>query len=469
MKRTLTIATALTAFLALGWPAAAQDTSDGTGPADTTSAVTPDSDGSSSTAAAAPDLEAWKKGRPIVMQYYRPLDSRGINIFETTKFPGAPFTDFKFDIGAAFASEVQNLTHSNAAIPVMANGVNTNQLANIGFGFNNPTANLYLNAQLAPGIRVAMTSYLSSRHHNETWVKDGYVQVDDSPIDWAPLNRLMKEVTLRVGDMEINYGDAHFRRGDNGEAIYNPFIGNYIMDAFTTQIGAEAYLKTRGIIGMVALTGGELRGTVLTPDQRSLSVINKLGFDRQLNKDLRVRLTGSLYKTDKAMSDTLYGGDRAGSPYFWVLENTQASETTNAFSGTINPGFRNKVTAVQVNPFVKYRGFEAFGVLERADGRTAAEVQNRTFNQYALDAVYRFFEAEKLFVGARYNRVNGNLAGIVNDLGANRWEFGAGWFVIPGLLVKGEYVDQKYFGYPVDNIKNGGHFKGTMLEGVVAF
>jgi hypothetical protein len=30
-------------------------------------------------------------------------------------------------------------------------------------------------------------------------------------------------------------------------------------------------------------------------------------------------------------------------------------------------------------------------------------------------------------------------------------------------------LDHKYFGYPVENIKNGGHFKGTMLEGVVTF
>ena len=81
----------------------------------------------------------------------------------------------------------------------------------------------------------------------------------------------MKIVTLRVGHMEINYGDAHFRRSDNGKAIYNPFIGNYIMDAFTTEIGAEAYLKTKGLIAMVAMTGGELRGTVLTPEQRGLS------------------------------------------------------------------------------------------------------------------------------------------------------------------------------------------------------
>jgi len=154
MKRTLTTATMFTALLALAGPAIAQDTSSGSGPADATTAVAPDSDGSSD-AAAAPDLKGWAKGRPIVMQYYRPLDSRGVNIFETTKFPGAPYTDFKFDIGAAFASEMQNLSHSNTAIPVMASGVNTNQLANIGFGFNNPTANLYLNAQLAPGIRVA--------------------------------------------------------------------------------------------------------------------------------------------------------------------------------------------------------------------------------------------------------------------------------------------------------------------------
>jgi hypothetical protein len=279
----------------------------------------------------------------------------------------------------------------------------------------------------------------------------------------------MKVVTVRVGDMEINYGDAHFRRSDNGQAIYNPFVGNYIMDAFTTQIGGEAYLKMKGVIGMFAVTGGELRGTVLTPEQRGLSTIGKLGVDRLVKPDFRVRLTGSIYRTDKAMSDTLYGGDRAGSRYYWVLENTQASETTQAFSGTINPGFKNKVTAVQVNPFVKFRGLEFFGVLERAEGRATAEAAARSFNQFALDTVYRFFQDEKLFVGARYNRVDGKLAGIVSDVGANRWQIGAGWFVIPGLLVKGEYVDQKYVGYPQDNIKNGGRFKGTMLEGVVAF
>ena len=467
MTRTLRFATAFAALLMIAAPAAAQDTPSGaaaaTGGATTTS---PARDKDEQDKAIA---DSWTKGRPQSIQYLRFLDKRGINTFETTKTPGVEFTGFKLDFNAAFTSQVQNLEHNTTALPNVVNGVNANQLADIGFGFNNSTANLYLNAQLAPGIRVALTSYLSSRHHNETWVKDGYIQMDQSPIDWAPAKMLFEIVTLRVGHMEINYGDAHFRRSDNGNAVYNPFVGNYIMDAFTTEIGGEAYLKTGPVIAMAAIMGGEIRGTVLTPAQRGPSFVGKAGYDKQMNKDLRVRLTGSLYKTDKAMSNTLYGGDRAGSRYYWVMENTAATENGNATSGYINPGFKNKVTAMQLNPFIKFRGAEVFGVIERATGKASTEAADREWNQYAVDAVYRFLQGEKLFVGARYNRATGTLAGITSDVGANRWQMSAGWFILPGLLAKGEYVDQKFVGYPPANIKNGGRFKGFMAEGVVAF
>ena len=447
MKRTLRFATALTALLASTSPVAAQQNSE----------------------SAAAAESSWKTGRPITMQYFRPLDKRGLNVFETTKDPRIEFTGFKLDFGAAFTSQVQNLSHRNTAAPNIVSGVDANQLADIGFGFNNSTANLALNVQLAPGVRVALTSYLSSRHHNEAWVKDGYIQIDQSPIDVAPLKMLFEIVTVRVGHMEINYGDAHFRRSDNGNAMYNPFVGNYILDAFTTEIGGEVYLKTAGVIAMGAVTGGEIRGTVLTPGQRAPTLIGKLGVDRQVNKDLRVRLTGSMYRAARALNSTLYSGDRAGSRYYYVLENTAATETAQKDSGLINPGFRNKVTAFQLNPFVKFRGLELFGVLERAEGGSAAELSERIWKQYAVDAVYRFLAEEQLFVGARYNRAHGELAGIAGDAGANRWQFGAGWFVTPNVLAKAEYVNQKYFGYPAANIKNGGTFNGMMLEGVIAF
>ena len=471
MRSTFGTAAALTAVLAMGSPAFAQQAADrSVAAADTASApkATPVDDTATADAAAADD-SAWKKGRPITMQYYRALDQRGINVFETTKTPGVEFTGFKLDFGAGFTSQVQSLSHGNTAAPNIVNGVNANQLADIGRGFNNPTANLYINAQLAPGIRVAMTSYLSARHHNESWVKDGYIQIDQSPIDFAPLKALMEIVTVRVGDMEINYGDAHFRRSDNGNAVYNPFVGNYIMDAFTTQIGGEVYLKASSIIAMGAITAGELRGTVLTPEKRGLVYIGKLGTDRQLTKDLRVRITGSMYKTDRAMSDTLYSGDRAGSRYYYVLENTMATESAQKDSGLLNPGFSSKVTAFQMNPFMKFRGLELFGVIERAEGKAAIETTTRVWNQYAVDTVYRFLADDKLFVGTRYNRAEGALTGITGQVGANRWEFGGGWFITPNVLAKAEYVNQKYFGYPDSNIKNGGRFNGMMLEGVIAF
>jgi len=478
MRHQFRLATALTALLALASTAAAQTTPDVAPdpPAITPVAITPVTtvpapDAPVATEETTPKKESyWKTGRPITMQYYRAQDKRGLNVFETTKNPGVEYTGFKLDFGASFTSQVQSLSHSNGALPVMGTtGVNGNQLADIGFGFNTSNANMSLNAQLAKGIRVALTSYLSSRHHNETWVKDGYIQIDQSPVDLMPLKALMEIVTVRVGHFEINYGDAHFRRSDNGNALYNPFVGNYIMDAFTTEIGGEVYLKAASIIAMASVTGGEIRGTVLTPGQRSPAFIGKIGFDRQMRPDLRVRLTGSMYKTDKAMSSTLYGGDRAGSRYYYVMENTAATEAAQKDSGLINPGLKNKVTAMQINPFVKFRGLELFGVVERAKGKALAETTDRTWNQYAVDTVYRFLADERAFVGVRYNRAVGTLAGISGDVGANRWQAGGGWFITPNLLAKAEYVDQKYFGYPPTNIKSGGRFHGVMLEGVVAF
>lgn len=458
---TLTLSAALLTALALAAPAFAQ-----------APAATPGTEaaagGDDAKATTAPADVTWLKGRPVTIQYYRPIDRRGINMFETTKEPGVEYTGFKLDWGAAFTSQVQSLSHSNTALPVMTNGVNTNQLADIGFGFNNSTANLYLNSQLAKGIRVELAMYLSSRHHNETWVKGGYIQVDESPIDIKPLHKLMEFVTVRVGHMEINYGDAHFRRTDNGNALYNPFVGNYMLDAFTTEIGAEVYVKKQGVIAMAAVTGGEVRGTVLSPEKRSPTLIGKLGVDRQVKPNLRLRLTGSIYRNEKAMSNTLYGGDRAGSRYYYVLENTASTESAQFTSGLINPGFRNSVTAFQLNPFVKFGGLEVFGVIERAEGKTTAESVNRQFNQQAVDVVYRF-AGDALQVGGRFNRVKGQLAGMTNDVQGDRWQFGGGWFVTPGLLVKTEYVNQTFDGYAPANIRHGGQFKGMMLEGVVAF
>ncbi len=152
-----------------------------------------------------------------------------------------------------------------------------------------------------------------------------------------------------------------------------------------------------------------------------------------------------------------------------MVENTAATESAQFTSGRFNPGFRNNVTAFQVNPFVKYRGLELFGALEMAEGRTATETARRDMNQYAAEVVYRFMPDEMMFVGARYNRVDARLAGMSSDVSIDRVQIGAGWFVLPTLLVKAEYVNQAYKHFLPTDIRNGGKFKGFMLEGVVGF
>jgi hypothetical protein len=404
------------------------------------------------------------------LPYWRPYDMRGINVFETGKQDTVEYDGPDLRWGAAFTQQFQALDHENAADEVIVDGVNRNQLMEIGNGFNLATANLYLDALLAEGIRVNLITYLSSRHHPEAWVKGGFFQVDRLPMFKSDfLDNIMDYVTLRIGHFEINYGDAHLRRTDNGNALYNPLVGNYIMDAYTTEIGGEVYVQSNGFLGMLGMTDGEIQGNVTRPDDRSPSIYGKLGFDRQLQPDLRLRLTGSFYTTASSINNTLYGGDRAGSRYYLVMENTTATISSNFTSGRINPGLTDKVTALMLNPFVKFQGLELFGIIEQVKGRNASEQDERTWNQLGVEAVYRFLPGERLHVAARYNTVSGELAGSRADVSINRFQVGAGWFVTPNILVKAEYVTQSYNDFPSTDIRHEGEFKGFMLEGVIAF
>src|SRR5690606_25104763 len=117
--------------------------------------------------------------------------------------------------------------------------------------------------QLADGLRMHLRTYLSSRHHNEAYVKGGYIQMDNlNFLHDGLLEGLMNVTSIRIGMDEFNYGDAHFRRTDNARAIYNPFVGNYIMDAFSTEAFGEVTVLTSGFVGVLGVTNGKLNQNV---------------------------------------------------------------------------------------------------------------------------------------------------------------------------------------------------------------
>jgi hypothetical protein len=426
------------------------------------------------------------------MQFYRPNDKRGINVFETTKDDTASFYHLKVKVGGNFEQSYQMLRDKNTALPVTETGFNgnVNSLIPLTNGFDLAMANLNIDAQLADGIRVNLTTYLASRHHEDTWVKGGYIQFDKLLFLHSRLvDTLMKSFTIKIGQFDVDYGDQHYRRTDGGNTIYNPFVENYIMDEFATELGGEIYYHhSSGLFLMVGITNGELDPTVVasTKIDSATGQMNKypaafqgkLGFDRQITPDFRFRLTGSVYSVHSANSNTLFGGDRTGSHYFYVMENQNVANGTvlsnendySPFSGRLNPGFGEEVNTYMINPFFKYGGLEFFGTYENARGRTITETSQRRAVQYAADLIYRFpAHTENFWIGVRYNTVKAALLGYSQDVTIDRDVASAGWFLTRNIMLKAEYVHQDYKNYPNTNLLNGGKFYGTMLEASIAF
>jgi len=402
------------------------------------------------------------------IQQYRYRDFRGINQFEALS-SDISFDGMKVRLGGAFAVQMQALSHSTGSID--------DTLINIGNNFNLPTANLDIDVALADGMRMHMRTYLSSRHHPESWVKGGYIQI--SNLNWLQqglLEDIMDFTTVKIGLMEVNYGDYHFRRTDNARAIYNPFVGNLLMDAFNTEAGAEVYFNPGDFIIMGGVTNGKLNQSVATNNNNTPAFLAKVGWDKQVNEDLRLRLTSSLYTSADGNTNYLYFGDRAGSRYYLVTEADGASPAGNSRSGRVNPSFINEVTSIMINPFVKYKGFEFLGAFETSSGKISAEANTRTYTQIYAELVYRFGEKENFYVGGRYNSVDGQLPNFSPnpnvdpvDISVSRIAFAAGWYMTKNVMMKAEYVTQSYDGYAADDILKDGQFDGLVLEAVISF
>ncbi|HVV54163.1 MAG TPA: hypothetical protein VHC47_02495, partial [Mucilaginibacter sp.] len=421
------------------------------------------------------------------------------NVFETTKKDTVPFKGLKVNVGGNFELTYQALRDQNTAVPATSKGVPTTAgsatnvttpLIKLTNGFVLPMANLNLDIQLADGVRLNLTSYLASRHHEDTWVKGGYIQFDKLPFfHSAVIDSIMKSVTIRIGQSDVDYGDQHYRRSDGGNTIYNPFVENYIMDEFATETGGEIYYHNKsGFFLMGGITNGLLNETVVAgtkidsathqPNKYDPAFLGKIGFDKQINPDFRLRITGSVYTINSSNSVTLYGGDRTGSHYYNLMENQNAANAATLndavdysfTSGRFNPGFSEELHAFMGNLFLKYKGLEFFGTAETANGRTISEVTTRNAHQFAADLIYRFPEdTQNFWLGMRYNTVTATIIGNPTDVTINRVAGSIGWFLTKNIMAKAEYVNQVYNNYAPTNILNGGKFNGVVLEASIGF
>ncbi|MDX1592078.1 MAG: hypothetical protein R3283_08945, partial [Balneolaceae bacterium] len=293
------------------------------------------------------------------LQYYTHPDQRGLNQFEAPFMTDVEFEDVCVRIGGANTLQFQGLSHDNDA----------GTLPDLEKNFNLATSNLDLDVALADGLRMHLRTYLSSQHHPEAWVKGGYMQIDRLDfISEGLASGLMENVRFKVGHMELNYGDTHFRRTDNAGAIHNPFVGNYIMDSFTTEVAGEVYYYSGAFFGMLGVSNGKLnQSTVASEFKTHATIYGKLGYDKQINDAFRFRLTGSILNISQSKSIYVYTGDRSGSRYYNVI--TPGNFRSGRFAPSFTPGRGapagvGEMTSIMINPFFKYNGLEFFGVIE---------------------------------------------------------------------------------------------------------
>ena len=422
----------------------------------------------------------------VAFAQLRPTNKEGINVFETPKTETA-FDGLNVKIGGALTLPYTTLDHSNAHGDYVSDNPLT--LLPLTNNFGLPQANLFIKSNLADGIYLNFELYLASRHHNETWVKGGFLQFEKLPfLPWDLVDEIMEYTTLKVGQFDVNYGDAHFRRSDGGLTFYNPFMENHIMDEFATEIGAEVDVHLGDFTLVGALTNGQLNPVLQEVDTTQASnrysngklnpaLIGKLAYDSQVNEQFRLRVSGSGYYTAGSLRNTLFGGDRTGSNYYGVMYHDAPGSSTFT-NGRFNPGFSDRVSAVMGNLFLKYSpvsgvSFESFTTVEQAKGRKASESEIRKANQFVTDLVVRFGTDEQFYVGGRYNtlKVDMAAAGDVPAYNAdiNRAAIAAGWYMTNNIMAKIEYVSQKYNDFPESSIFSEAQFDGLMLAGSIAF
>jgi len=367
--------------------------------------------------------------------------------FEKDKLDPTAFEKVKVKVGAGFAIQLQALDHEADV-----------ELIDLKHNFNLPTANLSVTADLAPGIQLYINNYMSSRHHNEAWVEGGYLLIDQMPF-LKGSEKIMEYLTIKAGVMMPDYGDAHYFRSNNGDVLSNPFVGNWVMDAFTTNPGLEFMFRNNGIIAVAGVNNGRLnygRGNDIGED---LVFSWKLAYDKNINEDLRVRASISGFHAPDGHSGAyLWSGDRAGARYYNVMQLATA-ESDNFRSGRWDPGSgQTKLNSYMANLFFQFKGLEVFGIYETMNGVKSGNDQD--FSQAAVQALYRI---GSFYVGTRYNHVSDGI-----DSKVNRTNVGGGWFMTDNVLVKLDYVTQKYDG-PAHGDIDGGKFNGVVLEAAISF
>jgi predicted porin len=369
-------------------------------------------------------------------------------------------------VGTAQALSHENVYNSTGA-----------KVADVEPGFQNAFGNLGFIAKFGKNeeIEVVFDMYLSSRNHpSQTYGNEGYIVMRGVPENLQSLKFLapiLSKVDIKAGHMLVDFGDAARHRSNNAIVQDNPLIGNFVIDPNIVSIGMQVASKPGRYGWLVGASNGTTtedwnigRGFAYNAKVYAVPV-----------KGLRTAL--SFIATDQSDNPTkaqggssmqMFTGNRSGERYAGVLGGGQAP-------GNVFPQAGEKFSATQLDvtwdngsPLKLYGHY---GITQDKDiNGTAAGTPEEKWNYYAADAKYEITPA--LYAAARYSSAQTDmLAGNTSNGIVDRIQVGGGFWLTKNLLMKVEYVQQKYSGFALGQMVNNGiqawrdpEFSGVISE-----
>ncbi|HET7584676.1 MAG TPA: hypothetical protein VFK13_07210 [Gemmatimonadaceae bacterium] len=370
----------------------------------------------------------------------------------------APVALPKVHVAMEAAQSWQNLDQKN----------DPGTLPQLGSGFQEAVGNVFLTSTLTEGIDAYVELYLSSKHHaGQVFDREGYVLISKVPdaVNVFNVNRVLKYMNIKAGHFEVDFGNQHLVRSDNGEVMKNPLVGNYVVDPNTVEAGFE-------LISHVGLFHSSLGlGNGVTTEsfdaERHYSKHGKVWFAPENNW---FNVAGSFYTVDQSGNPNaagggsfteMFSGNRSGSRYASVLTAGDPE------AGQIKIGKGQKLTAFQGDGEVNLANVRLAGLMgwvKDADiNGSDAGTPTEKWTYWGGEMKFSF--TSQIFAATRYSRAHtSSYNGDAADANVWRYQGGVGIFVIPEVLIKAEYVYQKFSGFEEGAFVGNPRFHGVVLE-----
>jgi predicted porin len=356
-------------------------------------------------------------------------------------------------------------------------GANGQPMGDLAPGFQNAYGDLGFIGKFGEDeeIEVVFDMYLSSRNHpSTTYGNEGYIILRGVPENLQGLKFLkpvLEKVDVKAGHMLINFGDGLQHRSNNAIVQANPLVGNFVVDPNIVSIGMEVSNKPGRINWLLGASNG-----TTTEDWnfgRGFSYHGKLA----VYPIEPLRLSASYIAADHSDNPNksvggsqmqMFTGNRSGERYGGVLGGGQAP-------GGVFPQAGEKFSAAQFdltwdsNLPIKLYGH--YGITEDQDlNGSLPGAPEEKWAYYAGDLVYKF--TPSIYAAARYSAAQADmLTGRASEAKVDRIQVGGGLWLTKNLLLKVEYVTQKYSGFAQGDMINNGvqawrdpEFSGVLSE-----